>query len=113
MDDCIKYQKDCEACQRFGNIQIAPAGIMNSIMKSWPFRGCGLYFINEIHPRSSKGHRFILVATDYFTKLTEVVPLRNMTHREVIILCRNTLSIGLGPSNSNNRSKTFIHVTPI
>jgi hypothetical protein len=113
MDDCIKYQKDCEACQRFGNIQIAPAGIMNSIMKSWPFRGCGLYFINEIHPRSSKGHRFILVATDYFTKLTEVVPLRNMTHREVIILCRNTLSIGLGPSNSNNQSKTFIHVTPI
>jgi transposase InsO family protein len=26
----------------------------------------------------------VLVATDYFTKWTEVVPLRNMTHREVI-----------------------------
>jgi hypothetical protein len=23
MDDCIKYQKGCEACQRFGNIQLA------------------------------------------------------------------------------------------
>jgi transposase InsO family protein len=34
--------------------------------------------------QSSKGHRFILVATDYFTKWTEAVPLRNMTHREVI-----------------------------
>jgi hypothetical protein len=27
---------------------------------------------------------FVLVATDYFTKWTEVVPLRNMTHKEVI-----------------------------
>jgi hypothetical protein len=38
MDDCIKYEKGCEACQRFGNIQLAHAGIMNSIVKSWPFR---------------------------------------------------------------------------
>jgi hypothetical protein len=33
-DDCIKYQKGCEACQRFGNIQLAPTGVMNSIVKS-------------------------------------------------------------------------------
>jgi hypothetical protein len=77
MDDCIKYQRGCEACQRFGNIQLAPTGVMNSIVKPWPFRGWGLDFICEIHLRSSKGHRFI------FTKWTEAVPLRNMTHREV------------------------------
>jgi hypothetical protein len=57
---------------------------MNSIVKSWQFRGWGLDFIGDIHPGSSKGHRVILVATDYFTKLTEAVPLRNMTHWEVI-----------------------------
>jgi hypothetical protein len=33
---------------------------------------------------SSKGHRFVLVATAYFTKWTKVVPLRKMTHAEVI-----------------------------
>jgi hypothetical protein len=84
MDDCIKYQRGCEACQMFENIQVAPAGVMNSIVKPWQFRGCGLDFISEIHPGSSKGHWFILVAMDYFTKWTEAVPLRNMTHREVI-----------------------------
>jgi hypothetical protein len=64
IDDCIKYQKGCEVCQRFRNIQLAPAGVMNSIVKLWPFRGWGLDFIGEIHPRSSKGHQFILVAID-------------------------------------------------
>ena len=58
--------------------------MLNPIIKPWPFRGWGLDFIGEIHPSSSKGHRFVLVATDYFTKWTEAVPLRNMTHKEVI-----------------------------
>jgi hypothetical protein len=84
MDDCIKYEKGCEACQRFGNIQLAPAGVRNSIVKPWPFKGWGLDFIGQIHPGSSKGHRFILVAANYFTKWIEAVPLRNMTHHEVI-----------------------------
>jgi hypothetical protein len=47
IDDCIKYQKGCEACQRFGNLQLAPAGVMNSIVKPWSFRGWGLDFIGE------------------------------------------------------------------
>jgi hypothetical protein len=34
MDDYVKYQKGCEACQRFGNIQLAPASVMNPIVKS-------------------------------------------------------------------------------
>ena len=44
----------------------------------------GLDLIGQINPPSSKGHHFMLVAKDYFTKWTETVPLRNMTHREVI-----------------------------
>ena len=48
------------------------------------FHSWGLDFIGQIYPPSSKGHRFVLVATDYFTKWTEGVPLKNMTHKEVI-----------------------------
>jgi hypothetical protein len=58
--------------------------MLHPIIKSWPFRGWGLDFIGQIHPPSFKGHQFVLVATDYFTKWTEVVPLKNMTHKEVI-----------------------------
>ena len=56
---------------------------MHPIIKPWPFRGWGLDFIGQINPPSSKGHRSMLVAADYFTKWTEAVPLKNMTHREV------------------------------
>ena len=40
--------------------------------------------MGKIHPPSSKVHCFMIVATDYFTKWTEAIPLKNMTHREVI-----------------------------
>jgi hypothetical protein len=84
MGDCVEYQRGCAACQHFRNIQTAPASLLNPIVKPWPFRGWGLDFIGEIHPSLSKGHRFILVATTYFIKWTEAVPLRNMTHKELI-----------------------------
>jgi hypothetical protein len=60
------------------------AAELHPIIKPWPYRGWGLDFIGEIHPSPSKGHLFVLVATDYFTKWTEVVALKNMTHMEVI-----------------------------
>jgi hypothetical protein len=58
--------------------------MLHPIIKPWPFRGWGLDFIGQIYPSSSKAHRFVLVAMDYITKWTEVVPLKNMTHKEVI-----------------------------
>jgi hypothetical protein len=117
MDDCVKYQKGCEVCQRFENIQLAPTGVMNSIVKSWTFRGWGLYFISEIHLGSSKGHWFILVAMDYFTKWAEAVLLRNMMHPEVINFVRKhiiywfgvpqTLTTDQGPSFMSHQFREF------
>jgi hypothetical protein len=84
MTDCFRYYKGCEECQMFGNIRLVPAAMLHPIIKPWPFRGLGLDFIGQIHHSSFKGHRFVLVATDYFTKWTEAVSLKNMTHKEVI-----------------------------
>jgi hypothetical protein len=110
MDDCVKYQKGWEACQRFGNIQLAHAGVMNSIVKSWLFQGWGLDFIGEIHPGSSKGHQFILVATDYLTKWTEAIPLRNMTHREVTSFVQEHIiyRFGVPQTLTTNQGSSFM-----
>ena len=117
MEDCFRYFKGCEACQRFGDIQSAPTSILHPIIKPWPFRGWGLDFVGEIHPSSSRGHRFVLVATNYFTKWIEAVPLKNMTHKEVIsfvlghIVYRfgipQTLTTDQGPAFMSHQFKEF------
>jgi hypothetical protein len=84
LNDCFRYYNGCESCQKFGDVQLAPAAMLHHIIKPWPFRGWVLDFVGQIHPASSKCHRFVLVPTDYFTKWTEAVPLKNMMHREVI-----------------------------
>ena len=53
-----------------------PAIELHSIVKPWPFRGWAIDLIGKIHLISSKGHNFILVATEYFTKWVEAVPLK-------------------------------------
>jgi hypothetical protein len=83
LNDCFRYYQGCESCQKFGDVQLAPVAILHTIIKPWSFHGWALDFVGQIHPASSNGHRFVLVAMDYFTKWMEVVPLKNMTHREV------------------------------
>jgi len=81
--DYFKYFKGCQGCQKFGNIQRAPASAMNPIIKPWPFRGWAIDLIGQIYPPSSKGHKFILVATDYFTKCVEAIPLKKVTSANI------------------------------
>ena len=67
---------------------------MNPIIKPWRFRGWGIDLIGQICPSSSKNHKFILVAIDYFTKWVEAIPLKTVTSKEMIefvkehIVCR-------------------------
>jgi len=57
---------------------------MNPIIKPWPFWGWAIDLIGQIYPPSSKGHKFILVATDYFTKWVEAIPLKKVTSTNMI-----------------------------
>jgi hypothetical protein len=84
INDCFRYYKGCESCQKFKDVQLAPTAMLHPIIKPWWFRGWALDFVGEIDPCSSKGHWFVLVATDCFTKWMGAVPLNNMTHKEVI-----------------------------
>jgi len=45
LEDCFKYFKGCQGCQKFGNVQRAPASAMNPIIKPWPFRGWAIDLI--------------------------------------------------------------------
>ena len=57
---------------------------LHSIVKPWPFRGWAMDLIGQIHLALSKGHSFILVAIEYFTKWVEAVPLKKAEQKGVI-----------------------------
>ena len=69
---------------------------MNPIIKSWPFRGWGIDLIGQIFPPSSKVHKFILVATDYFTKWVEVIPLKTVTSKNMVDFVREHIVYRFG-----------------
>ena len=87
-----------------------PAVLLYPIIKPWPFRGLGLDFIGQINPPSLKGHLFVLVATDYFTKWTEAVSLKNMTHRQVIEFITEHIihRFGIPQTLTTDQSSSFI-----
>jgi len=68
---------------------------MKTVIKLWPFRGWGIDLIGQIYPLSSMGHKFVLVATDYFTKWVEAIPLKIVTSQNMIDFVQKQLSIGL------------------
>ena len=73
-----------------------PAGELHSIIKPWPFRGWALDLIGQIHPPSSKGHKYILVAVDYFSKWVEEIPLKEVDQQDIIDFVQNNLVFRFG-----------------
>ena len=76
--------KGVKDVRSFGNIQRAPTSAMDPIIKPLPFWGSVIDLIGQIYPPSSKGHKFILVAIDYFTKWVKAIPLKKVTSANMI-----------------------------
>ncbi|XP_004292069.1 PREDICTED: uncharacterized protein LOC101313385 [Fragaria vesca subsp. vesca] len=76
LKDCIAFAKGCQDCQAHGPVQHIPNIPLQPIIKPWPGRGWAIDFVGIIHPHSSEQHKFIIVATDFFTKWVEAEPLK-------------------------------------
>lgn len=61
-----------------------------------PFQQWGIDFIGEIHLASSSEHKWILTATDYFTKWVEAIPTRNATDAIVIKFMEENIIVRFG-----------------
>ncbi|XP_059650250.1 uncharacterized protein LOC132296016 [Cornus florida] len=82
--DCMTYAKGCIDYQKHGPMQWVPAMEMQLLVKPWPFRGWAMDLIGKINLPSSKGHHWIILATDYFTKWVEAEEYVSVTHNIVI-----------------------------
>ena len=75
-DDAMKFAKRCHECQVHGNFIHQPHESLHPTNIAWPFEMWGMDIVGPINPPSSKGHKFILAATDYFSKWAELIPLK-------------------------------------
>ena len=57
----------------------------------WSFVMWGIDMIGEIKPTASNGHRFILVAIDYFTEWVEVASFASVTKKIVARFIKHNL----------------------
>lgn len=73
--EAFQYAKTCKQYQFHGNLTHALAKELIPFISFWPFQQWAFDFLGQIHPSSSRGHKFIITATDYFTKWVEAVPL--------------------------------------
>ncbi|XP_070013269.1 uncharacterized protein [Nicotiana sylvestris] len=74
--DCIQYVRKCHRCHiHVDMIKVSP-NELNATSSPWLFAAWEMDVIGPIEPATSNGHRFILVAIDYFTKWVEAASYR-------------------------------------
>ncbi|XP_075635275.1 uncharacterized protein LOC142607611 [Castanea sativa] len=95
--DAAQLVKNCDKCQRFGNVQRLPAEKLTTISSPWPFAQWGIDIVGPLPP--GKGQvRFLLVAIDYFTKWVEAEATTSITEARIrsfvwkSIICRFGIS---------------------
>jgi hypothetical protein len=83
---------------------------LQPVLPDFPFSKWGLDFIGPINPSSSVGHIFILTTTNYFTKWTEVVPLKHAQDEHVISFLESNIfsCFGLPIEIISDNGPTFI-----
>ena len=116
-DDCNKYVRRCLLCQICSNKTHAPTTQLHPFSAPWPFSMWGMDVMGPINPKASNGHRFILVAIDYFTKWIEAQSFREVTTNNVIRFVQQNILTRFGipevlitdnVTNFNNKKMTAL-----
>ena len=72
--DTTEFVKKCHSCQVQANLIHTHPQNLPSMVTPWPFHTWRFDLVGQVNP-PSRGYIWILVATKYFTKWAEVIPL--------------------------------------
>ena len=81
-EDAMHKVRTCDNCQRHASMTNAPVTELRSVLEPIPFAKWGLDILGPF-PQATGGRKFLLVATDYFTKWVEVEPLATITSKKI------------------------------
>ncbi|KAL6312809.1 hypothetical protein AAG906_022537 [Vitis piasezkii] len=91
--DAAAYVKKCDKCQRYAPIPHMPSAALKSVSGPWPFAQWGMDIVGPL-PAAPAQKKFLLVATDYFSKWVEAEAYANIKDKDVTkfvwknIVCR-------------------------
>ena len=71
--DCIVAVRKCHECQIYQRKMRAPPVPLHPVITVGPFAKWGIDFMT-CNPRLARGHAYIIIVVDYFTKWAEVMP---------------------------------------
>jgi hypothetical protein len=109
----VQNIRACVKCQKNSGKKQLKYFPLKPVVASGPFQQWGLDFIGEIHPASSGQHRWILTATDYFTKWIEAIPTRNASHKVIISFLEDIMSRFGCPSKIVTDNAASFKVEPL
>ena len=93
--DVAEFVKRCHNCQVQANLIYTHLQGLHSMVTPWPFYTWGLDLVGPVNP-PSRGYIWILVATEYFTKWAEAVPLRKATGGAVANFIKENIIVRFG-----------------
>lgn len=86
--DCIITVRSCHACQIFDRKTRLPPAPLHPVVSVGPLAKWGIYFMT-CNPTSTRGHGYIMVIVDYFTKWVEAMPTLNNSGKMAAIFFFN------------------------
>jgi len=81
-EDCTRYAQHCKQCQQHADWHKAPPEELRSIYSPWPFHTCGIDILGPF-PLAVRQMKYLVVATEYFTKWIEAEPVAQITAHKI------------------------------
>lgn len=76
--DYVEFDKKNDISVNLWGSHLCPS--LHNITGPWPFSMWGINVIDIINPKVANGHKFILIAIDYFIKWVEAISYGSEIH---------------------------------
>ena len=99
LKDAHAHARKCQIFEVNVRRERRPTFPLQPVIIESPFKQWGLDVVGEINLNSSKLHKYILTATDYFLKWTKAIPLKVINDTEVIQFLQWNIGTRFGVPN--------------